>query len=57
MSRLSVLFDSELSTRAVCVYLILDEYADKDGYCFPSLKPSPKGVVYPKVPFKERSMI
>lgn len=38
MGRLSVLLNSELPSRAVAVYLVLNEYADKNGYCFPSLK-------------------
>ncbi len=43
MSRLSVLLDSELPSRAVTVYLVLNEYANKEGYCFPSLKTIAQG--------------
>ncbi len=43
MSRLSVLLDSELPARAVAVYLVLNEYANKEGYCFPSLKTIAQG--------------
>lgn len=43
MSRLDILFNSELPSRAVTVYLVLNEYADKDGYCFPSLKTIAQG--------------
>lgn len=43
MSRLSVLLNSELPSRAVTVYLILNEYADKNGICFPSLKTIAQG--------------
>lgn len=43
MGRLSVLLNSELPSRAVAVYLVLNEYADKNGYCFPSLKTIAQG--------------
>lgn len=43
MGRLSILLDSELPSRAVAVYLVLNEYADKEGYCFPSLKTIAQG--------------
>lgn len=38
MSRLSVLFDAELPSRAITVYLILNEYSNSNGNCYPSLK-------------------
>lgn len=43
MGRLSILLDSELPSRAVAVYLVLNEYADREGYCFPSLKTIAQG--------------
>ena len=43
MGRLSVILNSELPSRAVAVYLVLNEYADKNGYCFPSLKTIAQG--------------
>lgn len=32
------LFDKELSERAFCVYIYLEDRANKDGICFPSVK-------------------
>ena len=37
MSRLSFLYSSDLPHRAVSVYVYLDDRANKDGECWPSI--------------------
>lgn len=37
MSRLSLLYQSDLPSRAVTVYMYLSDRANKDGQCYPAI--------------------